>query len=257
MTVEPAPDGLPVTTLADGVLRIRWHDPERLNALTVGADAAAAAAIEGVGEQVRVVVVTGTGRAFSSGASLQDDRDDDAGLLAGYRLIRAVLACPVPVVCAVNGLAAGVAVAVVAAADVSVACRSSSFLLAFTKVGLMPDGGLTRLLAASVGRARASAMVLLGDHLSAEQALRAGLVYRVVEDDQLGPEVERVVAVLAGGPPLALAAAKRTLLEATLPDLEASLEVELEGQRRLLATADFRAGVAAFREKRRAVFTGR
>ncbi len=162
-----------------------------------------------------------------------------------------------PVVAAVNGVAAGVGCSIALAADLVVAAESATFLLAFARVGLMPDGGSSATVAASIGRARAMRMGLLAEPLTASEALDAGLVTHVVPDEEFQAEVERMVRRLASGPPLALAATKRAVNAATLGGLEAALERERTGQTILLGTQDAAEGIRAFAEGRRPRFEGR
>ncbi len=243
-----------VLVVDDGdVLRITFNRPAVMNALD-------GPMLERVSEAVertaaRVVVLTGAGRAFSSGADLRRvKRGDVHG--NGNRLVRAIVDAPRPVVAAVNGPTAGIAMSFVLAADVVVAHESAYFLQAFVNIGLMPDGGATELLAASVGRARASRLSLLGERLPAREAEQMGLVARCCGDDY-DDEVEAVVERLASGPTLAYAATKAAIRATTLRHLDETLEHELAAQRRLTDTNDAQEGIQAFRDKRRAEFTGR
>jgi enoyl-CoA hydratase len=165
---------------AEGVLTITWNDPERLNGLTGDMLDAASDAIEGAAEDVRVVVLTGAGRAFTTGARLDGTISGTEPMDVANRLIRAVTSSPLPVVAAVNGPAAGFGCSVALAADITVAKKSAYFLLPFTNIGLMPDGGATAVVAASVGRARANAMALLGERLPAPEAATSGLIHAAV-----------------------------------------------------------------------------
>jgi enoyl-CoA hydratase len=249
------------------VLRITLNRPHVLNAVTeqVLADLADLVGEAGQDADVRVVVLTGTGRAFSSGADLgggqgagegPDGPPGTATLVAANRLARALRACPQPVVAAVNGPAVGVGCSIALACDLVVASQSAYFLLAFVNLGLMPDGGATALVPANVGRARAMRMALLGERIDAATAVDWGLVYRAVPAEELDGAVEHLVATLVAGPPRALAATKRAVNDATLGQLDPALERELEGQGVLLRTADFAEAVVAFGEKRRPRFTG-
>jgi enoyl-CoA hydratase len=159
-------------------------------------------------------------------------------------------------VAAVNGIAAGVGCSAALAADLVVAAESASFLLAFARIGLMPDGGATATVAASIGRARAMRMALLADPLTAAEAYDAGLVTHVASDEEFPGLVEKVVRRLAAGPPLAFAATKKAINAATLGALEGSLERERTGQTLLLRTDDVAEGMRAFGEHRRPVFGG-
>ncbi len=180
------------------------------------------------------MVLTGTGAAFSAGADISGEdaheRFDVRALDAANRIIRAVTACPRPVVAAVNGVAAGVGCSTALAADLVVAAESASFLLAFARIGLMPDGGTSATVAASIGRARAMRMALLAEPLTAQEAYDAGLVSHVASDEQFPGLVDKIVGRLARGAPLAQAATKEAVNAATLDQLEPALERERTGQ---------------------------
>lgn len=247
------------------VLRITLNRPHVLNAVTeaVLVDLADVVEEAGADADVRVVVLTGAGRAFSSGADLGGDAaasaDNPPGpgtILAANRLARALRDSPKPVVAAVNGPAAGVGCSIALACDLVVASETAYFLLAFVNIGLMPDGGATALVPANVGRARAMQMALLGERIPAATALDWGLVHRVLPAADLDAAVEELAAKLAAGPPRALAATKRAVNAATLGQLDPALERELDGQSGLLTTADFVEAVQAFGEKRTPKFTG-
>jgi enoyl-CoA hydratase/carnithine racemase len=245
------------------VVRITFNRPECLNALTTGMLARTARAITAAGSDpgVRVVVLTGAGQAFSSGADLAVDADGrSAGLDtvdAANDLIRALREVPRPVLAVVNGPAAGVGCSIALAADLIVACESAYFLLAFARVGLMPDGGATALVPAAIGRARASRMALLAEPVPARLADAWGLITHVVGDDAFPAEVERLTTHLAQGATAAYARTKRALNATSLAHLDRTLAVERDGQAALFASDDFAAGAAAFREKRPPEFTGR
>ena len=239
----------------DGVLTITWNEPDRLNALTVEMLNAAADAIEGA-SGVRLIVVTGSGRAFSSGAALGPDFDGAATLDGANRLVRAMTRTTVPVVSAVNGIAAGVGVSIAIAADITLARSSGYFLLAFVNIGLIPDGGATELVAASIGRARANRMAMLGERLSADDAAEIGLIYKSLDDDAYDAELAMLVDKLGNGPTVALGTMKSAITATTLSHLDEALDREQEGQIALFSTADFAEGGQAFVEKRKAEFTG-
>jgi enoyl-CoA hydratase len=247
---------------ADGVLRLTMDRPERLNAMTPQMSDRLAAELEAAAarDHVRVVLLAGRGGAFSSGADLSG-RDahqsfDVTSLDRANRIIRAIVGLDKPCVAAVGGVAAGVGCSVAVACDLVVAAQSATFLLAFSRIGLMPDGGATATVAASVGRARAMRMALLAEPLTAAEAHAAGLVSHLVPDQDLAPTVEQLVARLAGGPPLAHAATKKAVNAATLDRLPEALERERTGQTILLRTGDVAEGMQAFSEKRRPRFTG-
>jgi enoyl-CoA hydratase len=251
---------------AAAILTITLNRPHVLNAVTesVLADLADLVEEAGADDEVRVVVLGGAGRAFSSGADLGGGVGGAATeppgvetLIAANRLARALRDLPKPVVAAVNGPAVGVGCSIALACDLVVASRDAYFLLAFVNIGLMPDGGATALVPANVGRARALRMALLGERITASTAEEWGLVQRVVAPDELAAAVGELTAKLAAGPPRAYAATKRAVNEATLAALDPALQRELDGQAALLRTADFVEAVTAFGQKRRPTFTGR
>jgi enoyl-CoA hydratase/carnithine racemase len=251
-------EGLLVEMQSD-ILRITFNRPDRLNSLSaeivhVVADTIDAAPAQGA----RVVVLTGAGRAFSSGADVGADGAPPGldTLDAGNRLVTSITLSPTPVVAAVNGIAAGIGCSIALAADLAIASESAGFMLAFTKIGLMPDGGASLFVPAAAGRARAMRMALLAEKISAKTAAEWGLIAEVVPDTGFEAAVESVVTQLASGPPLALAATKRVLNAATLSLLAEVLQAERDGQEPLLTSADFAEGMAAFQEKRAAQFTG-
>ena len=245
------------------VLDVRFNRPAALNALTASMLQRAAVAIEEDGrhDHVRVITIGGAGRAFSAGADLDEISPGrsagSATIDAANGLVRAIRAVPKPVVATVRGLAAGVGCSVVLAADLAVARESSYLLLAFANIGLLPDGGATALLTAATGRARAARMGMLAERIDARTAEQWGLISHCVADDEYESEVERLVEQLAGGPTNAYAAMKRAFNRSALDGLESAFELERESQLALFGTDDFTEGVAAFRDKRPARFTGR
>lgn len=248
--------------VADGVCRITFQRPEAFNALN---EEMARGLVEQLvaaeaDDAVRVVVITGSGFAFSAGADLTGDNPVDSfgeETMDGANLItRSIVGLGKPVVAAVNGIAAGVGASICFAADLAVAKESAQFLLAFSKIGLMPDGGSSLTVAAAVGRARTMRMALLAEPMAAQDAVAAGLISHVVPDDDFDAQVDRVSRRLAGGPPLAFAATKRAINAATIGTLEDALEREKRGQMVLFKTADAAEGTRAFVEKRRPTFTG-
>lgn len=248
--------------VADGVLRLTLNRPEVFNALSPGLADELAEVLEDATsrDDVRAVVLTGAGAAFSAGADISGvdahEHFDVSALDRANRIIRAVTRLDKPVLAAVNGVAAGVGCSAALAADIVVASSSASFLLAFARIGLMPDGGATATVAASVGRARAMRMALLAEPLSAQQAYDAGLVTHLATDEDFPALVDTLARRLASGPPLALAAAKKAVNAATLHQLDDALERERTGQSVLLRTADVAEGMAAFTQHRRPVFRG-
>src|SRR5918992_1893369 len=246
----------------NGALWLTMNRPEVLNAMSAGmSDAVAGETERAVArDDVRVVVLTGVGDAFSTGADISGEnaheRFDERALDMANRIIRAIATLDKPVVAAVNGVAAGVSCSAALAADIIIAKESATFLLAFARIGLMPDGGTTATVAASIGRARAMRMGLLAEPLTAREAYAAGLVTHVAPDDEYDDLVATIVRRLASGPPLAYAATKKAINAASLGHLEDALERERVGQTVLLRTADAAEGMRAFSERRRPTFRG-
>jgi enoyl-CoA hydratase len=256
-------DGLSVT-LADGVLSLTMNRPESLNSLTEVMLAGIADAMERAAADPRVKVVRlgGAGRAFSSGAGIgAEDRGNKVqGSLTGVldeanRAVRSIVSLPRPVVAVVHGPAAGVAASLALASDVVLASEQAYFVLAFTRIGLMPDGGASALVAAAVGRIRAMRMALLAERISAAEALEWGLATAVYPDERFEAEVDKVIATLLNGPAVALRKTKDAINAATLTALESALQRERAGQLDLLKGHDFIEGILAFQQRRKAEFT--
>jgi 2-(1,2-epoxy-1,2-dihydrophenyl)acetyl-CoA isomerase len=213
---------------------------------------------------VRAVLLTGAGRGFCAGADLSDpDRDNSVSADSGAALekffnpvIRLMRALPKPIVAAVNGPAAGVGMSFALASDVAIAATSATFLQAFARIGLLPDGGSTWFLPRLVGQQRARALAMLAPQITAQQAKDWGLIWDVVEDAELLATATGLARRLADGPTLALARIKGALNEASGNDLAAQLDLERDLQRELGRSDDFREGVAAFLAKRKPVFKG-
>lgn len=244
-------------TTSDDVLWIRWSRPEALNALDPEMLRSATDAIQMAGPSVRVVVITGDGRAFSSGAGVGEDLDERETINEGKRLVEAIISSELPVVAGLNGLAAGLGLSIALASDFVIARKSAYLLAAFVNIGLSQDGGLTALLSAALGRARATELLMLGERLSVEDAAKAGLIYRTSEDDVYDNELRSLVTRLAGGPTRAYAAVKRSVTFWTLSDIGRIFDAESESQMNLFGTEDAIEGTRAFREKRSPRFTGR
>jgi 2-(1,2-epoxy-1,2-dihydrophenyl)acetyl-CoA isomerase len=251
-----------------GELRITLNRPDVLNAWDkqFGVDLRAAVEQAAADDEVRAVVITGAGRAFSSGADLRAGFDatpeghPDVGSALRDRyhpIITSVRRMPKPVLAAVNGPAVGIGCSLALACDLIVARESAYFLLAFVNIGLVPDGGSSLLLPERVGLARATEMAMLGERIGAKQALEWGLVNRVAADDAFEGVVDELAARLADGPTSAYAGMKRQFNEWLFGRMDAQLELEASIQQRAAASGDFREGVQAFLEKRTAAFEGR
>lgn len=259
MTTQPDDDIL--VERHGAVMRVIFNRPRSLNAFTARMLDGAADAVErgGIDPGVRVIVLTGAGRAFSAGADLALEGDDEPGtdtIDAANRLTMAIRRAPKPVVAVINGPAVGVGCSVAVAADLAVAKESSYFLLAFANIGLMPDGGATALVPAAIGRARALRMAMLAERIPAPRALEWGLIAHVVTDDDFDAEVERLITRLAEGPTVSYAKTKQAINANVLAHLPGALETEREGQVALFQSKDFTEGVASFRDKRTPCFTG-
>ncbi len=256
--------GLSVT-LSDGVLAVTIDRSDSLNSLTVPVITGIADAMEraATDPEVKVVRLGGAGRGFCSGAGISADDVSETGLSPDEivceinRLIRAIAAVPHPVVAVVQGPAAGVGVSLALACDIVLASESAFFMLAFTKIGLMPDGGASALMAAAVGRIRAMHMALLPERLPATEALSWGLVSAVYPADEFEAEVDKVIARLSAGPVAAFGKTKLAINAATLTSLDPALQREYEGQAVLLRSHDFVEGTKAFQQRRAPEFTDR
>lgn len=242
---------------AAGVLTVTIRRPDRMNAFGPGAarELAALVTAAGTDPHVNAVVITGEGRAFSTGADLSGEAIDPAeSLEAVNSYIRAIVAAPVPVIAKVNGPCAGMAVGLALACDLIFVAEDAYFLLPFVGIGLLPDAGTTALVPAVIGRSRAMGMALLGERLYGAQAFAAGMVTAVTPAPELDDAVAAAAARIANGPREAILATKSAMNAATLAELDAALAREATAQVRLLRTADHREGVAAMLAKRPAVF---
>jgi len=252
---------------SDGVARLTLNRPDKLNSFTSPMRALLRDAIEAIrnDRSTRVLLVTGSGRGFCAGQDLSErkmsaDTEIDLGktIQEEYNpLLRSIRALEIPVVCAVNGVAAGAGANIALACDIVLAARSASFIQAFSRIGLTLDCGGSYWLPRLTGTARAMGLALLGDKLSAEQAEQWGLIWKCVDDDKLMAEANQLAADLARAPTRALAAIKRAIHAAENNTLDAQLDLERDLQRSLGPTKDYREGVAAFLEKRKPQFSGR
>ena len=243
--------------------KIELNRPERMNAWNKQFSLDLLAAIEEVAghPEIRAVLVTGAGRAFSSGADL---KDADGGTADVYKtlteryhpLITGVRRMPKPVIAAVNGPAAGIGLSLALACDLVVAAESAYFLLAFVNIGLVPDGGSSLLVPSRVGFTRAAELAMLGERLAARKALDWGLINRVWPDEEFAEQSARLLDRLASGATKSYAGTKRQLNQWLYQHMEAQLEFEATIQKEMTASGDFAEGVAAFTEKRPPRFTG-
>ncbi len=252
-----------ITIASEGaVTTLTLSRPDRLNALTPAMlDALRAALADAVAGGARALVLTGEGRAFSSGADLAADggMPDDLGAIldAHYNpLARAMADLPVPLVTAVNGPAVGAGMGFALSGDIVVAARSAYFMLAFANIGLVPDAGASWVVARAVGRARAMELALLGEQVRAEQALAMGLINRVVEDDLVLAEAQALAARLAAGPTLALGMIRKQMAAALDTPFSEMLDIEHRNQSQAGLTRDFREAITAFAQKRAPQFEG-
>jgi len=263
----------PLVRVSDSgsVRTVALNRPHALNSFTGAMHGELRAALDAAAgdRSVRCVVVTGTGRGFCAGQDLADpavapNRDGGGATDVGSAIERyykplalRIRSMPVPVVAAVNGVAAGAGANFALLCDIVVAARSASFIQAFSKIGLIPDCGGTWLLPRLVGRANALALSMLADKLPAEDAVRLGLIWKCVDDAAFPAEVAALAARLATLPTRALVATRQALDASQQLDLAAALSLETDAQRILGAAHDFQEGVAAFMAKRAPVFGDR
>jgi enoyl-CoA hydratase len=239
------------------VLRIRLERPEKLNAVDTPMLDELCAQIRAAeaNELVRAVLLSGAGRGFCSGGDLSGD--DTAGAAhAANRVVRAITSLPKPVVAAVHGPVVGFGCALALACDLVVAAPSAYFQLAFTRVGLMPDGGASALLPGLIGRARTARMAMTAEKVTAAAAFEWGMITHLTGEGDYQSVLADVLRAVSGGPTVAFGWTKRALAAAALTELEAVQAIEAEGQLALIDTADFREGARAFRQRRSPDFHG-
>jgi 2-(1,2-epoxy-1,2-dihydrophenyl)acetyl-CoA isomerase len=256
-------------TFDKSVAVLTLNDPARLNAVShtmIAELNQAMHELEDPAHGARCLVLTGAGRGFCSGANLQERRATDeekpqwsSNILESHYhpFLRRLRQLNMPFITAVNGPAAGVGASFALMGDLVLAAKTTYFLLAFRHIGLMPDGGATYILPRLIGLARAMEMAMLGERITAEQALAWGMINRVYDSETLLPEALKLARELATGPTVALKLIRQALWQSLDNTYEQQLTVEAQGQQEARFTADFREGVEAFLEKRQARFTGR
>lgn len=247
----------------DRVATLTLNRPRTLNALTFGMMDEVQAALDEVksDRRIRALILTGAGRGFCSGQDLRDRLPPGGDLVREimthyYGVFDGIRRCRVPVITAINGTAAGGGCSLALAGDIAIAGRSAKFIQVFSRIGLIPDLGSTFLLPRLIGRARALRMMLTNDPLPAAQALEWGLITECIDDADLLPAARALAGRFAGGPTGALAATRAMVDEGERNDFETQFRRELEVQSVMRESADSKEGVAAFVEKRAAVFRG-
>ena len=257
-----------VLDISNGIARLTLNRPDKLNSFTAAMHEEMREAMERVrtDKGARVLLLTGAGRGFCAGQDLGDaavatgSGPVDLGVTVEKYyapLVLALRALPIPVVCAVNGVAAGAGANLALACDLVIAKKSASFIQSFARLGLVPDTGGTFFLPRLAGTARAMGLALLGDKLSAEQAMEWGLIWKTVDDDVFEAETEKLLLHLAAAPTLGLARIKQAIYRSASATLEEQLITERTAMRDLGLSADYAEGVSAFLEKRPPVFHGR
>lgn len=248
-------------SISDGIASVVMNRPDVMNALNSRMRLEITEALTGLGAEVRCVVLTGSGRAFCSGQDLTDfaaAANVEAVLRDEYEpMLRAIVNCPVPVIAAINGVAAGAGANLALCCDVVIAAESASIIEAFTRIGLIPDAGGTWFIPRLVGHARAMGMMLFADAIPAKQAEGWGLIWKALPDADFAEGVAGAARKLAAGPTGAYRRIRTLVAESIDNDLDDQLKLEAAMQGEAARSNDFSEGVQAFLQKRPARFTGR
>lgn len=254
-------------SIGNGAAHLTLNRPNRLNSFTVQMHDEIAEALTQIenDKSVRTLLITGAGRGFCAGQDLNDRAVSpgsealDLGLSVEKRynpLIRRLTSLPMPVVCAVNGVAAGAGASLAFAADIAIAAKSAKFIMSFANIGLVPDSGSSWALPRLAGQARALGLALTGDPLPAETAAEWGLIWKCVDDDKLAEEANALAAKFASAPTRGLAETKKLIRTAFTRLLDEQLDLERDRMRELGRSEDYREGVDAFLNKRKPAFRG-
>jgi 2-(1,2-epoxy-1,2-dihydrophenyl)acetyl-CoA isomerase len=254
--------------VSNGVATLTLNRPDSLNSFTTQMHAEVREALQRIttDDAIRCMLLTGAGRGFCAGQDLNDRAvtansgppDLGESVEKNYNpLIRSLMTMPKPVICAVNGVAAGAGASIALACDIVLAARSASFIQVFSKIGLVPDSGGTWNLPRAVGLPRAKGLALLGDKLSAEKAEAWGMIWQCVDDEELMNEARELAGYLATQPTRGLGRIKQLINASTARTLDEELEQERQAMQELGQSADYAEGVAAFMEKRKPKFTGK
>ncbi len=253
--------------ISDGAASLTLNRPDRLNSFNIQMHEEVQAALDEItnDKTVRTLLLTGAGRGFCAGQDLSDRAVAPGGAAVDLGesvekrynpLIRRLTSLPMPVVCAVNGVAAGAGASIAFACDIVLAARSAKFVMSFANIGLVPDSGSSWVLPRIVGQARALGVALTGDPLPAETAAQWGLIWMCVDDDQLSTETDAIVKKFANAPTRGLAETKKLMRTAFSRTLDEQLDLERDKMRELGHSDDYREGVDAFMNKRKPVFKG-